>query len=50
MLTEETGVGITSSQVPVYLAEIAKADKRGSILVIQQWAIEWGIFIMVSPH
>ncbi|CZR54042.1 related to high-affinity glucose transporter [Phialocephala subalpina] len=39
-------VGITSSQVPVYLAEIAKHDKRGSIIVIQQLAIEWGIFIM----
>jgi len=38
-------VGITSSQVPVYLAEIAKKDKRGSIIVIQQLAIEWGIFI-----
>ncbi|CZR58457.1 related to high-affinity glucose transporter [Phialocephala subalpina] len=39
-------VGITSSQVPVYLAEIAKKESRGSIIVIQQWAIEWGIFIM----
>ncbi|KAF8854406.1 sugar transporter [Acephala macrosclerotiorum] len=39
-------VGITSSQLPVYLAEIAKHDKRGSIIVIQQLAIEWGIFIM----
>ncbi|KAL1978863.1 hypothetical protein VTN31DRAFT_1722 [Thermomyces dupontii] len=39
-------VGITSSQVPVYLAEISKKEKRGSILVIQQLAIEWGIFIM----
>jgi len=39
-------VGITSSQVPVYLAEIAKKDKRGSILVIQQLAIEVGIFLM----
>jgi MFS family permease len=39
-------VGITSSQVSVYLAEIAKHDKRGSIIVIQQLAIEWGIFIM----
>lgn len=39
-------VGITSSQVPVYLAEIAKKEHRGSIIVIQQWAIEWGIFIM----
>lgn len=29
-------VGITSSQVPVYLAEIAKAHRRGRIIVIQQ--------------
>ncbi|KAF2724271.1 sugar transporter [Polychaeton citri CBS 116435] len=39
-------VGITSSQCPVYLSEIAKKDKRGSILVIQQLAIEFGILIM----
>lgn len=39
-------VGITSSQVPVYLAEISKKDKRGSIVVIQQLAIEFGILIM----
>ncbi|QSZ33651.1 hypothetical protein DSL72_005219 [Monilinia vaccinii-corymbosi] len=39
-------VGITSSQAPVYLAEIAKKESRGSIIVIQQWAIEWGIFLM----
>ncbi|KAL2049603.1 hypothetical protein ABVK25_010182 [Lepraria finkii] len=39
-------VGITSSQVPVYLAEIVKKEIRGSIIVIQQLAIEWGIFIM----
>jgi MFS family permease len=39
-------VGITSSQVPVYLAEIAKRDKRGSIVIIQQLAIEFGILIM----
>lgn len=39
-------VGVTSSQVPVFLAEIAKADKRGSILVIMQLAIEFGILIM----
>jgi len=41
-------VGITSSQVPVYLAETAKKDKRGSIIVIQQLAIERGIFIVFS--
>ncbi|KAK3672220.1 hypothetical protein LTR78_007973 [Recurvomyces mirabilis] len=39
-------VGITSSQVPVYLAEIAKKNVRGSILVIQQLAIEVGILLM----
>ncbi|KAI1434521.1 general substrate transporter [Xylaria sp. CBS 124048] len=39
-------VGITSSQVPVYLAEIAKSESRGRIIIIQQLAIEWGIFIM----
>jgi MFS family permease len=39
-------VGITSSQVPVYLAEIAKHDQRGAIIIIQQLAIEWGILFM----
>ncbi|KAL1893233.1 hypothetical protein Cpir12675_004211 [Ceratocystis pirilliformis] len=39
-------VGITSSQVPVYLAEIAKRERRGRIIIIQQLAIEWGIFFM----
>ncbi|PLB41532.1 sugar transporter [Aspergillus candidus] len=39
-------VGITSSQVPVYLAEISQKEKRGSLIVIQQLAIEWGILIM----
>jgi MFS family permease len=39
-------VGITSSQVPVYLAEIAKKDVRGKIVVIQQLAIEFGILVM----
>ncbi|GES65206.1 sugar transporter [Aspergillus terreus] len=39
-------VGITSSQVCVYLAELAPARIRGRIVGIQQWAIEWGILIM----
>jgi MFS family permease len=39
-------VGITSSQVPVYLAEISKKDRRGQIVVIQQLAIEFGILVM----
>ncbi|KAI5250023.1 general substrate transporter [Aureobasidium subglaciale] len=39
-------VGITSSQVCVYLAELAPGSIRGRIVGIQQWAIEWGILIM----
>jgi MFS family permease len=39
-------VGVTSSQVPVYLAEIAKREQRGSIVIIQQLAIEFGILVM----
>jgi MFS family permease len=39
-------VGITSSQVPVYLAEISKHSQRGAIIIVQQLAIEWGILIM----
>jgi MFS family permease len=39
-------VGITSSQVPVYLADISKHSQRGAIIIIQQLAIEWGILIM----
>jgi MFS family permease len=39
-------VGITSSQVLVYLAELAPSQIRGRIVGIQQWAIEWGILIM----
>ena len=32
-------VGITSSQVPVYIAEIARKEKRGQLIIIQQLAI-----------
>ncbi|PSN68523.1 sugar transporter [Corynespora cassiicola Philippines] len=39
-------VGITSSQVCVYLAELAPSRIRGRIVGIQQWSIEWGILIM----
>lgn len=39
-------VGFTSSQVPVYLAEISRHSVRGKVIVIQQLAIEWGILIM----
>ena len=39
-------IGVTSSQVCVYLAELAPGKIRGRIVGIQQWAIEWGILIM----
>ncbi|KAK9452696.1 general substrate transporter [Dipodascopsis uninucleata] len=39
-------VGCTSSQVPVYLAELAKHEIRGKVIGIQQWSIEWGILIL----
>lgn len=36
-------IGITSSQVLVYLAELAPSDIRGRIVGIQQWSIDWGM-------
>jgi MFS family permease len=39
-------VGVTSSQVCVYLAELAPGRIRGRIVGLQQWSIEWGILIM----
>lgn len=39
-------IGICSSQVCVYLAELAPSQIRGRIVGIQQWSIEWGILIM----
>lgn len=36
-------IGVTSSQVLVYLAELAPAATRGRIVGIQQWSIEWGM-------
>ena len=39
-------VGIESSQVPVYISELAPPSKRGSLVGLQQWAITWGILIM----
>lgn len=32
-------VGIISSEVPVYLAEIAEKEKRGAVVIIQQLTI-----------
>lgn len=39
-------VGITSSQTPVYMSELAPARIRGRIVGVQQWSIEWGMLIM----
>ncbi|KAL1870004.1 hypothetical protein VTK73DRAFT_2847 [Phialemonium thermophilum] len=39
-------IGVTSSQVLVYLAELSPSRIRGRIVGIQQWSIEWGILIM----
>lgn len=40
-------VGVTSSQVPTYLSEIAKRKVRGKLVCCQQWAIDWGILVTV---
>lgn len=40
-------IGITSSQVLVYLAELAPSETRGRIVGIQQWSIEWGKFAQI---
>lgn len=39
-------IGVTSSQVIVYLAELSPARIRGRVVGVQQWSIEWGIMIM----
>ncbi|RMZ71680.1 High-affinity glucose transporter [Pyrenophora seminiperda CCB06] len=38
-------VGVCSSVVPVYQAEIAPKEIRGRMVSLQQWAITWGIMI-----
>lgn len=38
-------VGIASTIVPVYQAEVAPKEIRGRIISLQQWAITWGILI-----
>ncbi|KAI1488305.1 general substrate transporter [Biscogniauxia mediterranea] len=38
-------VGIASSIVPVYQAEIAPKEIRGRVVSLQQWAITWGILL-----
>jgi sugar porter (SP) family MFS transporter len=39
-------IGFASSQIPVYVAELAPAKIRGRLVGIFQWSITWGIMIM----
>lgn len=39
------GIGMASSIVPVYQAEVAPKEIRGRVISCQQWAITWGILI-----
>jgi MFS family permease len=38
-------IGVASTIVPVYQAEIAPKEIRGRVVSLQQWAITWGILI-----
>ena len=38
-------VGIASTIVPIYQAEIAPKEIRGRVVTLQQWAITWGILV-----
>ncbi|ODV88634.1 hypothetical protein CANCADRAFT_126349 [Tortispora caseinolytica NRRL Y-17796] len=40
------GIGLASSQVPVYISEIAPKRIRGRLGSLFQWAVTWGIMIM----
>ncbi|KAK9471222.1 general substrate transporter [Dipodascopsis tothii] len=39
-------IGICSSQVPVYIAELSPKKIRGRLVGLFQWAVTWGITIM----
>ncbi|MCJ1413126.1 MFS sugar transporter [Ptychographa xylographoides] len=39
------GVGVESTIVPVYQAEVAPPEIRGRVVSLQQWAITWGILV-----
>ncbi|ANB14371.1 Snf3p [Sugiyamaella lignohabitans] len=39
-------IGLASSQVPVYVAELAPKNIRGRLVGLFQWAVTWGIMIM----
>ncbi|KAK9479319.1 general substrate transporter [Lipomyces japonicus] len=39
-------IGICSSQVPVYIAELSPKRIRGRLVGLFQWAITWGVAVM----
>lgn len=39
-------IGMASSQVPVYIAEISPRKIRGRLVGMFQWSVTWGILIM----
>jgi MFS family permease len=41
-------IGICSSIVPVYQAEIAPKEIRGRVVSLQQWAITWYVIPLLS--
>jgi MFS family permease len=43
-------VGIASSIVPVYQAEIAPKEIRGRVVSLQQWAITWYVIHICSCY
>ena len=38
-------VGLASTTVPLYQAEVSAPHIRGRIVAVQQWSITWGILI-----
>ncbi|KAK9384091.1 general substrate transporter [Kockiozyma suomiensis] len=45
-LISGVAIGLCSSQVPVYLSELAPKKIRGRLVGLFQWAVTWGILIM----
>ncbi|CCJ30095.1 unnamed protein product [Pneumocystis jirovecii] len=39
-------IGLSSSQIPVWISELSPKNKRGCLISIFQWSITWGICIM----
>lgn len=41
-------IGISSTTVPLYQAEIAAPAVRGRMISLQQWALTWGMYVSIS--